>query len=344
MLPHDDDGSAEARPSDQPMPDATPTPPDATGDQPAPTGLIDQPVLPPVAAPPSSAAAAGRSPRRWSSSRSWAARALFMSGYTVGRDSGLTPAGEASEADAWKPFWSVYTFIRDRYPLEPVERNTLIEGAIRGMVESVGDPYSSYLSPEDFQGTLNDISGTFEGIGAEIGAVDDAGNASDCATFGPNCHLVVIAPIDGSPAEAAGLRPGDVIVAVDGSTLDGLTPDEARDRVRGKAGTEVTLHILRYEAPVPAPTDAGASPAPSAGARAEAACAPRGVRRDDRARQDPAPRGDLARAGRRDGRVREPGRLLERGRDAARGRDPAPTSTTASRRSSSTCAATRAAS
>ena len=260
MLPNDDHASAEPRPGDQPLPDAT-------GDQPAPapTGLIEQAVLPPDAVPPVAAPPERR--RGWAFTASlvlvtvMGGAALFMSGYTVGRDTGLTPPGEASEADAWKPFWSAYTFIRDRYPLEPIERDTLIEGAIRGMVESVGDPYSSYLSPEDFENTLNDISGTFEGIGAEIGAVDVAGNAADCATFGPDCHLVVIAPLAGSPAEAAGLRPGDVIATVDGTTLDGLTPDEARDRVRGAAGTEVTLHVLRFEAPIPAPTaEPGASP------------------------------------------------------------------------------------
>jgi carboxyl-terminal processing protease len=262
MLSHDDDASAEPRPGDQPTPDASDQP------APAPTGLIEQPVLPPAAVPPVAAPPERR--RGWAFAASlvlvtvMGGAALFMSGYSVGRDTGLTPAGEASEADAWKPFWSAYTFIRDRYPLEPIERDTLIEGAIRGMVESVGDPYSSYLSPEDFTNTLNDISGTFEGIGAEIGAVDVAGNAADCATFGPDCHLVVIAPIAGSPAEAAGLRPGDVIATVDGATLDGLTPDEARDRVRGAAGTEVTLHVLRFEAPIPAPTAApGASPAGS---------------------------------------------------------------------------------
>ena len=122
--------------------------------------------------------------------------------------------------------------------------------------------------PEDFQGTINDISGTFEGIGAEIGAVDAAGNAADCATFGPDCHLVIIAPIAGSPAESAGLKPGDVVTSLDGDTLDGLTPDEARDRVRGKAGTEVKLHVQRFEAPIPAPTAApgsGASPDASPG-------------------------------------------------------------------------------
>jgi carboxyl-terminal processing protease len=191
---------------------------------------------------------------------------LFLSGYSIGRDQGRTPGSSVSEQQAWQPFWDVYDAVTNRYPLGPVSRTTLIEGAIRGMVGAVGDPYSSYLSPEDFAGTLNDISGTFEGIGAEIGSVDSAGNTSDCATFGPDCHLVIIAPLDGSPAEKAGLKPGDVVLKVDGSTLDGLTPDQARDRVRGKAGTEVTLHILRYAAPTPATPGPIGSPAPGGSA------------------------------------------------------------------------------
>ena len=190
--------------------------------------------------------------------------ALFMSGYSVGRDQARAPGSSVSEADAWKPFWNVYDAVTTRYPLEPVDRTKLIEGAIRGMVESVGDPYSTYLSPEDFTGTLNDISGSFEGIGAEIGSADAGGNTSDCSTFGPDCHLVIIAPLDGSPAEKAGLMPGDVVLQVDGSTLDGLTPDEARNRVRGKAGTEVTLHIQRFAGATPVPTGATGSPAPGA--------------------------------------------------------------------------------
>ncbi|MEZ0240507.1 MAG: S41 family peptidase, partial [Chloroflexota bacterium] len=223
MLPNDPDPAAEAGPGSSPMP----------------TGLVDTTILAPVQTP--------RAQRRrgWPLAASMVlvavmgGGALFMSGYSGGRDAGKAPASALSDRDAWQPFWDVYDAVTTRYPLGPVERNTLIEGAIRGMVESVGDPYSSYLSPEDFTGTLNDISGTFEGIGAEIGSVDANGYTSDCAKFGPDCHLVIIAPIEGSPAEKAGLKPGDVILMIDGSTLDGLTPDEARDRVRGKAGTEV---------------------------------------------------------------------------------------------------------
>lgn len=229
---------------------------------PAPTGLVDQPILTPVIlAPPDRR-------RGWPFAVSMvlvavmAGGALFMSGFMVGQDSGRSGSGAADEQKAWEPFWNVYDAITKQYPLDRPERDTLIEGAIRGMVEAVGDPYSSYLSPEDFRGTIDDISGTFEGIGAEIGAVDGAGNASDCSPFGPDCHLVIIAPLEGSPAEAAGLKPGDVVLSVDGATLDGLTPDEARNRVRGKAGSEVKLRIQRFEAPVEA------TPGPSGGASA----------------------------------------------------------------------------
>ena len=275
MLPQDPDApTADGRPLDPSAPETpgndpgtTPEQPQPTAVGPAPTGLVDQAVLTPLYG-------AGAERRRgWPFAAAMvlvtvmAGGALFMSGYSVGRDQGKAPTGDVSDVEAWQPFWDVYNAVRNRYPLEPVDRQTLVEGAIRGLVESIGDPYSSYLSPDDFRGTLDDISGTFEGIGAEIGSVDAAGNTADCATFGPDCHLVIIAPIDGSPAEKAGLRPGDVILTVDGSTLDGLSPDEARDRIRGKAGTEVMLHIQRFEAPGPAPTagPAGtAAPGPTA--------------------------------------------------------------------------------
>jgi len=157
MLPHDPD----------PADDAAPHEPQA----PQPTGLVDSANLTPVPTAPVQ-------PRRgWPFAASivlvavMAGGALFMSGYSIGRDKGLAPTSALSDAQAWQPFWDVFKAITERYPLEPVERNTLIEGAIRGMVESVGDPYSSYLSPEDFTGTLNDISGTFEGIGGDQVAI-----------------------------------------------------------------------------------------------------------------------------------------------------------------------------
>ena len=171
--------------------------------------------------------------------------ALFMSGYLLGQRGVAQPGTPAAEDEAFQPFWDAYRAIRDRFALGPVDRKAVIEGAIRGMVEAIGDPYSSYLSSEEFRSTLQDISGEFEGIGAEIGTVNAAGETSDCAEFGPDCRLVIVAPIEGSPAEEAGLKPGDVVEKVDGSSLDGLTPDEARDRIRGKKGTTVSLTIAR---------------------------------------------------------------------------------------------------
>ena len=174
--------------------------------------------------------------------------ALFVSGYALGQRGASQPGTPASDQAAFQPFWDAYQAIRDRYALGPVDRTKLVDGAIRGMVEALGDPYSSYLSAADFRNTLQDISGQFEGIGAEIGTVDKNGKTVDCSTFGPDCRLSIVSPIAGSPAEKAGLKPGDVIVAIDGKTVDGLSADEARDRIRGKKGTVVTLTIQRSTA------------------------------------------------------------------------------------------------
>ncbi|MBI3745793.1 MAG: S41 family peptidase [Chloroflexi bacterium] len=171
--------------------------------------------------------------------------ALFASGFLLGQRQATQPGTPPDQAAAFQPFWDVYAAIRDRYALGPVDQKTLIEGAIKGMVTAVGDPYSTYLTSAEFRSTLQDISGELEGIGAEIGTVDAKGATSDCSTFGPDCQLVVVAPLSGSPAEKAGLKPGDIISKVDGATLVGLTSDQARDKIRGKKGTDVVLTILR---------------------------------------------------------------------------------------------------
>ncbi len=174
-----------------------------------------------------------------------AGSALFLSGYSLGRrsvDQPGTPAGLDAE---FQPFWDAFHAVTERYAGGPVDRKALIEGAIKGMIEAIGDPYSSYLTSEEYRRSLQGISGQFEGIGAEIGTRAGDGSPSDCTPLGPDCRLVIIAPIDGSPALKAGLRPGDLVIAVDGSTLDGLTIEQARDRIRGKKGTEVVLTIVR---------------------------------------------------------------------------------------------------
>ena len=171
--------------------------------------------------------------------------ALFMAGFSLGRRDLSQPGTPASDEKAFEPFWNTYHTIVDRYAGGPVDKTKLIEGAIKGMIAALDDPYSSYLTPEEFQATLQGISGQFEGIGAEIGTQNATGATTDCATLGPDCRLVVISPIDGSPAQKAGVKAGDIVLTVDGSSVDGLTVDGARDRIRGKKGTEVVLTVSR---------------------------------------------------------------------------------------------------
>jgi carboxyl-terminal processing protease len=174
--------------------------------------------------------------------------ALFMSGFLVGERLAEQPGTPAGQADSFQPFWDTYQTIERRYAGGDINEQALVRGAIKGMVEALGDPYSSYLTPEEYQSGLQDLSGQFEGIGAEIGTKSAAGGTSDCSTLGPECILIVVSPIEGSPAERAGLHAGDSILAVDGAALEGLTVDGARDKVRGQKGTEVVLTIKRGEA------------------------------------------------------------------------------------------------
>jgi carboxyl-terminal processing protease len=169
---------------------------------------------------------------------------LFLSGYTLGQRAASEPSTPISEADAFRPFWDTYHTITDTYAGGDVDREALIQGAIKGMVGALGDPYSSYLTAQDYRATLQGISGQFEGVGAEI-ATQDADGAQGCAPLGPACHLVVVAALDGSPAEKAGIEAGDLILAADAAALDGLTVDAALSRIRGPKGSVVTLRVQR---------------------------------------------------------------------------------------------------
>jgi carboxyl-terminal processing protease len=171
--------------------------------------------------------------------------ALFMSGVLVGQRLDTQPGTPTSRADEFQPFWDTYQAITDRYAGGKVDQQGLIRGAIKGMVDSLNDPYSAYLTPDEYQSGLQDLSGQFEGIGAEIGTRTAAGATSQCATLGPDCILVVVSPLEGSPAEKAGLLAGDAILKIDKEAVDGLTVDGARNKVRGKKGTTVVLTIQR---------------------------------------------------------------------------------------------------
>ncbi len=132
-------------------------------------------------------------------------------------------------------FWRVWDLLKERYvDKESLDTQRMVYGAIKGLIKSTNDPYSSFFDPQETRDFSEDIEGSFEGIGAELGIKDDV--------------LTVVAPLEKSPAEKAGLLPGDKILKInDESTLD-MTIDEAVKRIRGKKGTEVKLVILHPEA------------------------------------------------------------------------------------------------
>ena len=173
-----------------------------------------------------------------------AGSALFLSGYSLGRRTASDPGTPASQDTAFQPFWDTYHTIEDRYAGSSVDQTTVIQGAIRGMIGSLDDPFSAYMTSDEYRASLQTISGQFEGIGAELASQAPDGTQG-CAPLGTACHLVITEPIDGAPAQRAGLSVGDVIVEVDGASVDGLTVDAARDRIRGPKGSVVQLAVQR---------------------------------------------------------------------------------------------------
>ncbi len=173
-----------------------------------------------------------------------AGAALFLSGFSLGARTATTPGTPADQAELFAPFWDAWDSVTKSYVGE-VDTQKLVEGAIDGMIGALDDPYSSYMSPEELRQARESIGGEFSGVGAEVTTRPTDTAVQTCDTIGPTCGLVVVAPIDGSPALRAGLEAGDVITAVDGTTVDGETLDEAIARVRGPKGSTVVLTLVR---------------------------------------------------------------------------------------------------
>lgn len=171
---------------------------------------------------------------------------LFAAGYLAAGGGGGTTSCAAPEA-AFEAFCEAYDRLQREY-VDELDPEKLAEGAIEGMFQyGVEDPYSGYMPPEEYQRALGDLSGTFSGIGAEMAIrnTQDPDDLAACTEFSDTCQLVVLAPLASSPAEAAGLLAGDVVLAVDGDPATGSTMNDQIARIRGEAGTDVTLTIQR---------------------------------------------------------------------------------------------------
>jgi carboxyl-terminal processing protease len=171
---------------------------------------------------------------------------LFGAGYLA---AGGAHAGGSCSAPsvAFAPLCEAYQDLKDQY-VDKLDDTTLVDGALRGLFEfGVKDPHSGYMTPADYQNALGSLSGEFSGIGATM-SVKNLANPSDltsCTTISANCALVVVAPLADSPAEAAGLQAGDIVLAIDGVSVNGTTLEADVGKVRGEAGTKVTLSVKR---------------------------------------------------------------------------------------------------
>jgi carboxyl-terminal processing protease len=172
---------------------------------------------------------------------------LFVSGYVVGVN--VSQVGSASAAAAGEPagvsstfavFWQAWDLAEQHYvDRQALDATKMTYGAVSGMLEALGDDgHTRFLSPADVQSEQDALSGQLVGIGVEV-AVRDG-------------HPTVVAPIAGSPAQQAGLRSGDTIVAVDGQSVDGLSITQVSALIRGPAGAPVRLSIVHPGETAPA--------------------------------------------------------------------------------------------
>jgi len=160
---------------------------------------------------------------------------IFGFGYVLGTTNpiALAQGGRPAGTDQlFGPFWEAWNTVHRSY-VDPMDDDTLMQGAISGMVAALGDRHSAYMKPQMFNSLTSELSGSFEGIGATV--------RKDTQTGG----LTIVTTIAGSPARAAGIRSGDLVVMVDGKDVTQLPESDIIDKVRGPAGTSVKLGIIR---------------------------------------------------------------------------------------------------
>lgn len=142
------------------------------------------------------------------------------------------PANRLTQDVDFNLFWNVWDILKKEYvDKDKLDDKIMFYGAIKGLVDSIGDPYTVFMEPKLAKEFSDDMAGTFEGIGAEIGKKNDV--------------ITIVAPLADMPAEKAGLKAGDKIYAINGQSTANLAIDQAVNKIRGPKGTEVALTIFR---------------------------------------------------------------------------------------------------
>lgn len=158
---------------------------------------------------------------------------IFCLGFAFSRAYSIVsvPDEVTTQEEDLKLFWRVWNTLEGKYPFEEPATQEKFYGAIKGLTDSYGDDYTTFLAPEEATFFNETVTGEFGGIGAEVNLVKGL--------------MVIVAPLEGSPAQKAGLRAGDIVVKVDAVEVVGKTLNQAIGLIRGEVGTQVTLSVVR---------------------------------------------------------------------------------------------------
>lgn len=154
----------------------------------------------------------------------------FALGFYFGKSQAVYPAG--IDGIDMSLFWEAWAKLQEQYVDKgKFDNQKMLYGAISGMVSSLGDPYTVFMPPEEAKRFIDDTKGSFEGVGMEIGIRKN--------------QLQVISPLEGTPAQKAGIKAGDLIAKIDDKDAGVMTVDEAVNLIRGPKGTTVVLTMFR---------------------------------------------------------------------------------------------------
>ncbi|OGP57383.1 MAG: hypothetical protein A2V67_10115 [Deltaproteobacteria bacterium RBG_13_61_14] len=152
-------------------------------------------------------------------------------------DPAASDPAQSGQDELFQPFWEAWNIVHQQFVDQPVDDTQLMQGAIRGMMDALGDEHSSYMDPDEYLQANLPLDGSYEGIGAWV---DTEGE-----------YLTIVSPMPDSPAERAGLQPGDQVIGIDGQDVTGQDPSVVVRSVLGPAGSTVHLTIQREGAEAP---------------------------------------------------------------------------------------------
>lgn len=165
--------------------------------------------------------------------------ACYQFGYTMGhrgyvfapKEFRVVNQSEQPQTVDYNLLWDAINIVKQNYIEKPIDQQAMLYGAVKGAIEAVGDPYTTFFQPKELQNFQTNLKGSFDGIGAEVGK--------------QNGNIVIVAPLDGSPAQRAGIKAKDIIAKVNGEVVNDWSVEQAVDKIRGPKGTKVTLTLVR---------------------------------------------------------------------------------------------------